>query len=146
MKTIALRLSQLLPHRQKRRSSSALGERELEVMKILWQDGALSAKEVLTRLSDTTLSLSTMQSTLERLHRKSLLSREKVGRFYIYQAAVSRNEMIRELLGNIAEQVSDGQMAPMISGFMDFIEQDTSGTVSAEMKEVMERLVSDDGR
>lgn len=121
MKTITLKLAELLRRRVRRQQGPTLGARELEVMKIFWQAQALSAKQVLQRLPDQTLSLSTMQSTLERLYRKELLLREKAGRFYVYRAAVSRSQVISQLLGDIAEQVGDGEMAPMISGFMTFV-------------------------
>ncbi len=114
-------------------------------MKILWQAGNLTAKEVLEKLSCPSLSLSSMQSTLERLYRKKLLLREKQGRFYVYSTAVSRSEMITQLLGDIAEQISDGEMAPMISGFMDFIHQNETKPSVEEVQEAIERLPTDHG-
>jgi predicted transcriptional regulator len=87
--------------------------------------------------------LSTMQSTLERLHRKGLVAREKTGRFYLYGAAVSRNTIITQLLGDIAEQLGDGDMAPMISGFMSFIDQETSEPLSADLRDAIQGLPSE---
>lgn len=142
MKTITLKLGQWLNGTQKP-EAPPLGKRELEVMKIFWRSDRLSAKEVLDNLSDSSLSLSSMQSTLERLHRKKLLLRQKAGRFYIYRAALSRSEMISQLLGDIAEQVGDGQMAPMISGFMDFIDQRGKDSIVEEVKAVIERSIPD---
>ena len=121
----------------------SLGERELEVMKILWLENALSAKDVLQRFPDTGLSLSTMQSTLERLYRKSLLAREKSGRFYIYRAKVSRSDLISQLLGDIAHQIGDGQMAPMISGFVTFIGTQRADCLTKEEKKSIDNLSSD---
>lgn len=144
MKTITLKLGQLLSNGQTLRAP-LLGERELEVMKIYWQADALSAKEVLAKLSSSALSLSSMQSTLERLYRKKLLLREKQGRFYVYRAAISRSEMISQLLGDISEQISDGEMAPIISGFMDFLGQKSSKSVHDDVKEAVERTPSVNG-
>ncbi|GAA6169421.1 BlaI/MecI/CopY family transcriptional regulator [Sessilibacter corallicola] len=143
MKKIAHTLGQLLG---KPRSQPApqLGERELEVMKICWQSNTLSAKEILEQLSSDSLSLSSLQSTLERLHRKNLLLREKQGRFYVYSAAVSRREIITQLLGDITEQISDGDIAPMISGFMDFIDQTDAKPLNTNLKKSIERLPSND--
>ncbi|WP_018416704.1 BlaI/MecI/CopY family transcriptional regulator [Teredinibacter turnerae] len=144
MKTITFKLAQLLigtPASQ----APPLGGRELEVMKILWQAGNLSAKEVLERLSCSSLSLSSMQSTLERLYRKKLLLREKHGRFYVYRTAVSRSEMITQLLGDIAEHISDGEMAPMISGFVDFMDQKGGKSSPKEVNDAIERFPPDHG-
>ena len=67
-----------------------LGTRELDVMKILWREGDLSAQQTLEILGNGSISLSTMQSTLERLHRKGLVERSKSGRLYLYTAEIGR--------------------------------------------------------
>lgn len=147
MKNITHELGRLLRHYSKQPKAPTLGQRELEVMKIFWQGNSLSAKQVIQNIPDSKLSLSTMQSTLERLHRKELLYREKDGRFYVYRAAVSRSEIITQLLGDISEQISDGQMAPMISGFMAFVGKETTGTESetlaTEVQDAIEQNPTD---
>lgn len=140
MNHISKGLTRLLSRHKRQPQAPTLGERELEVMKILWQEDALSAKQVLTYLPNSDLSLSTMQSTLERLHKKSLLIRQKVGRFYIYRASVSRSELITQLLGDIAEQISDGQVAPMISGFMGYIGEEDSVSVATELQNRFDQI------
>ena len=47
------------------------------------------------------------------------------------------------LLGDIAEQISDGQMAPMISGFMAFVGGEGSYAVPAELQETLEERPTD---
>ncbi len=126
MKTIGLGLDQLLRQKQAKKPAPNLGERELEVMKILWDQEHLSAREVLELCNESTLSLSTMQSTLERLHRKELISRQKQGRHYLYRAIVSRSTIIGQLLGDIAEQFGEGDIAPMISGFVSYVDQESA--------------------
>jgi hypothetical protein len=67
-------------------SGSTLGERELRVMEILWKTPHLDARGVTGRLAGRKPSLSTVQSTLERLYRKGLAEREKQGSAYRYSA------------------------------------------------------------
>ncbi len=114
----------------------ALGERELEVMKIFWQDKALSAKQVLHNIPDRELSLSTMQSTLERLYRKKFLTRKKAGRFFVYEAAMTRAQIISQLLGDITEQICDGDVTPLVSGFTNFYEERTPNAELDEVKKL----------
>ncbi len=140
MNILITELSRFLDGRRKRRPSPILGGRELEVMKILWREGAMSAQHLLQSISDSTLSLSTMQSTLERLHRKSLLQREKSGRRYIYRTAVSRSMFISQLLMDIAETVGDGEMAPMVSGFVTYIDYEAPESLAEEVREIIDRL------
>ncbi|MEW8498535.1 MAG: hypothetical protein AB2699_08485 [Candidatus Thiodiazotropha taylori] len=47
-------ISRFLDSCRKRHPSPVLGGRELEVMKILWREGALSAQQVLQSISDST--------------------------------------------------------------------------------------------
>lgn len=142
MKSFSMNLEQLLPSRQSKPRMPILGERELDVMKILWCGGTLSAQEVLQVSDEVKLSLSTIQSTLERLHRKELVSRQKRGRFYLYRATVSRSAVISQLLGDIADQFSEGDMEPMISGFMSFIGQEASESCDVLQDSIVKAMQS----
>jgi predicted transcriptional regulator len=98
-----------------------LGERELDVLEVLWAGGRRSAQEVRDALPGPVVSLSTVQSTLERLHRKELLRREKAGRAYRYEAQVTRSQLIGGMLRDLADDVAGGDVAPMLSGFLDYV-------------------------
>ncbi|MEQ9736322.1 MAG: BlaI/MecI/CopY family transcriptional regulator, partial [Algiphilus sp.] len=53
-----------------------LGDLEREVMEVLWHDGASTAQDIHEQLSDARgMTLSTVQSTVERLSRKQLVHR-----------------------------------------------------------------------
>ena len=143
MKTIRDGVSRLLHQGDRSRKPPTLGARELEVMKILWRAAPLSAQQVLAEIGDDNISLSTMQSTLERLNRKQLLARVKSGRFYLYHAIVSQSSIISQLLGEISERVSDGKVAPMISGFMTFLDQEAPESFAAELRDAVQNVPSD---
>ena len=141
MKSVSLTLDQLLRARQSNSRTPVLGGRELDIMKILWREGARSAQEVLHASGESNLSLSTIQSTLERLHRKELVSRQKTGRFYLYRAALSRSTVISQLMVDIAEQFGEGDLAPMISGFASFIGQEAPNQTSEALPESLLRAM-----
>lgn len=98
-----------------------LGERELAVLEVLWERGAKSSQAVQALMPGRPISLSTIQSTLERLFRKQLVSRTKSGRAYLYQASISRSQLIGGLLRDLAEDVAGGELAPMVSGFLHYV-------------------------
>lgn len=123
-----------------------LGARELDVMKILWREEGVSAQQALQIIGNDAITLSTMQSTLERLHRKGLVERQKEGRLYLYNAAIGQSDMIRHLLQDMSMQISDGDMAPMISGFMDFIaEEAQTDEISSLSRTLRDNLGESDG-
>lgn len=69
-----------------------LGALESEVMTALWAaDGALSVRQVLGLLNDgrtPPLAYTTVMTVLVRLAEKGVLTREPVGRGYVYAATV----------------------------------------------------------
>jgi predicted transcriptional regulator len=100
----------------------ALGALELTMLKLLWASAtALDARTVHAALAPRRLTLSTVQATLERLQRKSLLTRTKVGRAYFYAAAVTRENLIGSLIRDVASRISEGELEPVISGFVDLV-------------------------
>ncbi|WP_016955811.1 BlaI/MecI/CopY family transcriptional regulator [Catenovulum sp. SX2] len=114
-------LSNWLNQHRSKPSLPALGAREIQVLKLFWATKSANAQQIFEAVGQDDTSLSTIQSTLERLYRKELLSREKVGRSYLYSAKISQQQVVHQLLNDISQEISDGNLAPMISGFMDFI-------------------------
>ncbi|MHA7835159.1 MAG: BlaI/MecI/CopY family transcriptional regulator [Algiphilus sp.] len=82
-----------------------LGDLERDVMELLWSEDACTAQEIHDALAGARgLTLSTVQSTVERLSRKQLVHREKEGRAYCYRAVLSREHLLARL---VAELVTD---------------------------------------
>jgi predicted transcriptional regulator len=98
-----------------------IGVREIAVLELLWSDGPLAAQDVHDRMSGDRVSLSTIQSTLERLSRKGLATRCKSGRAYRYAASLGRSELIAAMLKDLADEMAGGDLAPMVSGFMEYV-------------------------
>jgi predicted transcriptional regulator len=111
-----------------------LGEREVLVLEALWNCDEATAQAIHGAMPDAGISLSTVQTTLERLHRKRLVSRSRQGRAYRYRAVMDRAELIGGLLGNIAQQLAAGELAPMISGFLNYV-----GTQAPELGDELSR-------
>lgn len=79
-----------------------LGELEKRVLQYLWEASEADAKQVheaLTKRQGGTLN--TIQSTLDRLFKKKLLSRQKQSHAYYYRARVGREELITQLIQNV---------------------------------------------
>ena len=130
-------LERFLGIRRSKNPMPPLGPRELEVLKLLWREQPLTAQCIHQRSQSQDISLSTVQSTLERLYRKQLIEREKSGRSYVYTAAINQSTVISRLLQDLAIEISDGDMAPMISGFMDFISEEVPDADTSGLKAMM---------
>ncbi len=69
------------------------------------------------------LSRNTTQSTLERLVRKGLVSRGRVGRAYFYATTISRARWIGEMIEAIASQLGADDHQAVLVGLVDFAER-----------------------
>ena len=113
------------------RRAPKLGKRELAVMSILWRGQPQSAAQVLEAMPTAGIRLSTVQSTLERLYRKGMASREKEARAFVYRHRVPREELIKILLRDITRDIADGDLLPVISGFARYIAEEDEATAAA---------------
>lgn len=79
-----------------------LGDLEKRVLHYLWEVPEADAKQAYAALSKGWGgTLNTIQSTLDRLFKKDLLSREKQGHAYYYHAKVGREALIAQLIQDI---------------------------------------------
>ena len=88
-----------------------LGELEKQVLQYLLNASEADAKQVHVVLGQSRgNSLNTIQSTLDRLFKKGLLSRTKQGHAYCYRAKVDREALIATLITNVTSDfVEDGE-------------------------------------
>lgn len=88
-----------------------LGDLEKRVLRYLWSSPGVDAKRVHADLTKSHGgSLNTVQSTLDRLFKKGLLSRTKRSHAYLYYAKIDRRELIASLVQNVAcDFVADGE-------------------------------------
>ncbi|MGH9607064.1 MAG: BlaI/MecI/CopY family transcriptional regulator [Terracidiphilus sp.] len=77
-----------------RHASARLGEREREVLEVLWAEGSATVQQVAKNLK-TDLAYTTVMTTLDRLYKKRLLLREKRDRAFVYRPAISRSDLER---------------------------------------------------
>lgn len=99
----------------------ALGDLEKAVLDDLWVHPCGDAKAVHARVGMARgISLNTVQSTLERLFRKTLLSREKISHAYVYTARVQRDELMGAMIADVVGSLGKIQTGSMLSAFVDF--------------------------
>lgn len=117
-----------------------LGELEVAVLECLWDAGSADAKQVLAAIGrDRKTTLSTVQSTLERLCRKTLLQREKVSHAFIYSPIVTRDGLMTHLIDDVVRSVSDGGSDSMLAAFVDIAERADEKNLRRLEKMIAER-------
>lgn len=91
-------------------------ERELDLLKILWQRERATVREIYDELQapDAQLAYTTVLTLLQNMERKGLVGHEQHGKAYLYFAAVKRDGTFRDLAGSFLERVFDGAMSEYV--------------------------------
>jgi len=102
---------------------NGLGALEREVMAVVWDHGEVNVRDVCARLGST-VAYTTVMTTLDRLFKKRLLSRRKVGRAFVYQAAATREELEGAVASELVQsllQRPGGEPLPILSSLVDAV-------------------------
>lgn len=113
------------PHTPRRTSSvPRLGPLETEVLEHLFDTGPqdVVGMRELAR-TPRARSKNTIHSTLERLVRKRLATREKRGRSFVYRAAVSRGEWMARQLAELIPEAQGEDTTTLLATFVDVAER-----------------------
>lgn len=93
-----------------RASSSQLGPLEQRLLEALWERRNATVRELVAD-SCQDLAYTTVMTTLDRLYKKNLLSREAEGRAFRYAPRITREELHREAAGEAFRQLLDASPA-----------------------------------
>lgn len=94
--------------------SARLGPLEVQLLRWLWQQGSGTVREVL-EAGDVEGAYTTLMTTLDRLHKKGLLTREAEGRAFRYYPAQTENQFNGEIVRNAIRHMLDASESGMAS-------------------------------
>jgi BlaI family penicillinase repressor len=117
---------------------------ELEVMRALWEAGEAPIRAIADRLypGGGPSEYATVQKLLDRLRDKGCVSRRPEGRINVFQATVSREDLVARRLRDTAEQLCGGSLSPLLTHLV------SAGALSPseveELRGLIERLAASD--
>lgn len=101
-------------------SPLTLGDLEMQVLEQLWALGSGDVRAVHAALSgDRENHPNTVQSALERLHRKGVLDREKQSHAYIYSPRMTREALAARLIEETLQRLNASESMPTLAAFVD---------------------------
>lgn len=101
----------------------SLGELEQKAMREVWRRGETSVGDLCSAF-DETYAYTTLMTTLDRLYKKGLLSRRKVGRAFLYKSLYSIEEMERGVAQDVISKLLDtpiGRAEPVLACIVDSV-------------------------
>ncbi len=117
--------------------ATPVSDSEWDVMEPIWEAGACTAAEVIKRLRDThDWNHSTIRTLLARLVEKGVLDYEVDGPRYIYRAAVSRRQCVRQKGRSFLQKAFGGDVAALVVHFV------TEASLDQEQLEQLHQLLT----
>lgn len=100
-------------------------ERELEILKILWQSGEATVREVHQQISRSLpMVQNTVQSFLRTMEEKGLVRHRVEGRTFIYQPVLQRDKTNQRLVSRLLQRAFDGAVDQLVQSVLS-LEQAT---------------------
>lgn len=92
-------------------------ESELEILKVLWDHGNSTVRQVHEILSANTekeIGYTTVLKLMQIMHGKGLLSRDETNKTHIYQAELSRTLAEKQMVSKFIKDLFDGSAARLV--------------------------------
>ncbi|MEK6644583.1 MAG: BlaI/MecI/CopY family transcriptional regulator [Planctomycetota bacterium] len=120
-----------------------LGASELEVLKVLWDVGPSTVRDVLTHLHERgrRLAYTTVLTFLSRLEQKGYVTSNKSEPAYVYKAKVSRERVTRSRVRSLLHELYDGAAGALVLQLMQ--SERLSPEELLELQALLNRLEDD---
>jgi len=93
---------------------------ELEILKVLWQNGPSTVREVLGELNKTRNRAYTSVMTMMNLMvEKGQLRRDQQGRAFVYRPASAQRAVLSEIVDNLVGKAFDGSSSSLVAALLD---------------------------
>jgi predicted transcriptional regulator len=121
--------------------ATQFGTLELRVLDAVWRrDGEVAVRDLQAEFPS--LAYTTLMTTMDRLHRKGVLERRKVGRAFAYRAVSSRQELESGFVARALQPLLRGANAePLLSFFVEEVSRQDD-----RLLDELERLVREKRR
>ena len=106
-------------------AKNVLTNQELEIMKIIWNRGSSTVREVyedlLTRRKIAYTTVMTMMGTLEQ---KGHLRKSEQGRAYVYRPVEPQTKVVGSMVQEFVKRVFNGSSRPLLVHLVETLEDD----------------------
>jgi predicted transcriptional regulator len=99
----------------RKKGSGSLTPLELQIMHVLWREGASNVLHVQKNLpDDLELAYTTVQTMLNILQRKGRVKRTLKGRAYEYRAVISKETILKQAVRDLVERLFGGSSEELV--------------------------------
>ena len=100
---------------------------ELQILKVLWQQSPLLARDVQAALGEggRELAKTSVITTLNTMVGKKYLKRKKQGNMYLFSPSISEDQVGNRVLSDVVDRVFDGSASAVLMKLFDVKDLDT---------------------
>lgn len=91
---------------------------ELEIMHVLWEEGAANVQTVQQKLQRD-LAYTTVQTMLNILHKKGKVKRSLKDRAYFYKPAVSHKQVVSKHVTDVIDRLFGGSAESLVMALLE---------------------------
>lgn len=93
-----------------------IGDAELAVMEVLWDESPLTAADVAARVPPARgWSINTVKTMLSRLSAKGVVAHQEEGRRYLYRPAIVREDYAAHESRRLLDRMFGGRLTPLVA-------------------------------
>ncbi|RBP86190.1 putative transcriptional regulator [Cytobacillus firmus] len=120
-----------------------LGPLEIEVMKVIWSIKEGTVQNVLSEINtQNNYAYTTIMTIMNRLYKKGILTRSKLGKGYVYKPNYSPNELIQQNSSDQVEHLLHHYGDIAITQFVDAVGHNPDQL--NKLKELIQKLEQDE--
>ena len=114
-------------------------ELELQILKVLWQQSPLLARDVQAALASDgrDLAKTSIITTLNTMVTKQYLTRSLQGNMYLFTPRITESEVGDRVLGDVVDRVFDGSTSAMLLKLFDV--KDVDADELKELRRIIDR-------
>ena len=117
-------------------------EAELEILRVLWDEGPSTVRDVHDRIAlERDVGYTTVLKLLQIMHEKNLVTRDTSERSHVYSARLAKERTQSALLSDLLDRAFGGSAADLVQRALDSIPADDKEL--AEIKRLIEERSGD---
>ncbi len=122
----------------------SLSDLELNLLRYLAAEKAMTVREVADGFGeDHGYARTTILTLMERLRKKSYVTRRKLGGVFVYSSALSQTELMQGVVRSFVSKALGGSVSPLVAYLAE--EQELSDVEIAKLRELVAGLDKEGG-
>lgn len=118
------------------KNNNILSDFEWEIMQVLWEKGVVAVKDVWQTLYPAgEKAYTTIQTYMDRMVEKKLLSKQKIGLVNFYHARIDKKKLLKHAMENLVSRAFNGSFFNLAAFLVE------SPNLSSEELEKIKELI-----